>query len=105
LCKERHPKVCKWFVKEVGCKRENCDFLHVTLATNDDNEKAHKKSDLKCAGCKSTFESESYVVNHTIKERTLVFCLNCDDWIQNKEEVLKTDWSLFDANGDLRRDV
>ena len=43
LCKERHPKVCKWFIKEVGCKRDNCDFLHVTFATDDNNEKAHKK--------------------------------------------------------------
>ena len=67
--------------------------------------KGSQKSGLKCEGCKSTFESESYVVNHIIKDRPLVFCLNCDDLIQNKEEVLKSDWSLFDANGDLRRDV
>ena len=35
----------------------------------------------------------------------MFFCLNCDDWIGNKEEVLKSDWTLFDSNGDLRRDV
>ena len=72
---------------------------------HEDIAKTHKNSDLKCAGCKSTLESERYVVNHIIKDRNLVFCLNCDDWIQNKAEVLKSDWTLVDANGDLRRDV
>ena len=57
----------------------------------------NKESALKC---KSTFESESYVVNHITTERNLVFCLNCDDLITIKEEVLKSD-----VNRDLMRDI
>ena len=45
------------------------------------------------------------MVKHIIKSKEMFFCLNCDDWIGNKEEVLKSDWTLFDSNGDLRRDV
>jgi hypothetical protein len=37
-------------------------------------------------------------VKHLIRNMELAFCLNCDDWIHNKEAV-------FDLNGDLRRDV
>ena len=66
---------------------------------------AHKEIGIKCEGCKSIFESENYVVKHLIRNMELAFCLNCDDWIHNKEAVLESDWTLFDANGDLRRDV
>ena len=51
------------------------------------------------------FESENYVIKHIIQNKEVFFCLNCDDWVQNKELVLKGDWTLFDENGDLRRDV
>ena len=33
-CKERHPKVYKWFQREAGCRRVNCDCLHANLAQN-----------------------------------------------------------------------
>ena len=105
-CKKRHPKVCKWFQKDVGCKREeNCDFLHVTSACGDDGKTAHKEIEYKCAGCKSMFPSEQYVVKHEIQNTEIFFCLNCEDWIGNKEQVLRSDWILFDGNGCLRRDV
>ena len=45
-CKYRHPQICKWFTKEVGCKRQNCDFIHVTPAGYDGKSKAHKKQDM-----------------------------------------------------------
>jgi hypothetical protein len=32
-------------------------------------------------------------------------CVNCDDWIQRKDEILLPGWRLFDENGDLRQDV
>ena len=38
LCKRRHPKVCKWW-QESGCRRQNCSYLHVTLASDDDKGK------------------------------------------------------------------
>ena len=104
-CNYRHPKTCKWFSKEVGCRRNDCEFLHGTLAKSDDKISAHKESSFKCEGCRGTFENKEYVVKPIIKSKEMFFCLNCDDWIGNKEEVLKSDWTLFDSNGDLRRDV
>ena len=106
-CKKRHPKVCKWFRKAVGCNRgENCEFLHVTRACDDgDESNAHKEIAYKCESCRSIFKSEDYVLKHIIQNKEVFFCLNCDDWVQNKELVLKGDWTLFDKNGDLRRDV
>ena len=37
--RDRHPKVCKfWMKSKSGCKRgEECDFLHVTLASGEEN--------------------------------------------------------------------
>ena len=45
-CNYRHPKTCKWFSKEVGCRRNYCEFLHGTLAKSDDKITAHKESSL-----------------------------------------------------------
>ena len=104
-CNGRHPKVCKWFQRAVGCRRNNCDFLHVTLAGDDGNKTAHKQLCFKCEGCQSSYPEEIYVVKHEIKNMQFWFCLNCDDWIQDKALVLNKEWTLFDDNGDLRRGV
>ena len=104
-CNKRHSNQCKWFQKEVGCRRSNCDFLHETLACDDGNKNAHKETKYKCEGCKSEFPKDNYVVKHTIQNMELWFCLNCDDFIKDKSKVLNNDWILFDQNGDLRRDV
>ena len=89
----------------VGCRRKNCDFLDVTLAGDDGKKSAHKQSCYECKGCESIYPAENYVVKHVIKNMQLWFCLNCDEWIQDKEKVLGKDWTLFDQNGDLRKDV
>ena len=34
-CNARHPKVCKWLQGRSGCRRQNCDYLHVTLVRDD----------------------------------------------------------------------
>jgi hypothetical protein len=86
-CRSRHPKSCKWFKKEVGCKRNNCEFLHVTYARDEGITTAHKEKGIKCEGYKSTFKSENYVVKHLIRNMELAFFLNCEDWIHNKEAV------------------
>ena len=102
-CKSRHPKVCKWWL-ESGCRREECSYLHVTLACDEEKRKnAHKK--YPCSGCKNAFDDKSCVVEHTIENIKLFLCLNCDDWIQKKENIIHPGWSLFDQFGNLRRDV
>ena len=104
-CNKRHPKNCKWFQKEVGCRRNNCDFLHVTLAAADGKQTAHKQPGFKCEGCDNVYPAENYVVKREINNMQIWFCLNCDEWIKDKTKVLNKDWNLFDQNGALRRDV
>ena len=58
-----------------------------------------------CEGCKTVWENEKHVVEHNIQNTQTFFCLNCEDWIQNKENVFVAGWSLFDNEGYLRHDV
>ena len=102
-CKKRHPKVCKWLAGKDGCRRNDCDYLHVTLASDDGQKEAHKC--FPCAGCKSNFGDAWCVVQHIANGRTFSLCLNCDDWIVKKDMVINPGWTLFDQNGDLRADV
>ena len=55
--------------------------------------------------CKCAWENANHVVEHWIENIKLYFCLNCEDWVQHKSNVLKDGWSLFDEEGLLRRDV
>ena len=71
-CKRRHPKTCKWFSREVGCKRQNCDFLHGTRAGDDQIATTHKVKGYACGGCKSIFPQANYVVKHEIKNTSVV---------------------------------
>ena len=100
-CKSRHPKVCKWW-QEIECRRQDCSYLHVTLACDDDKgENAHKN--YPCSGCRNGFDDKSCVVQHKIYNTSLFLCLNCDGWIQQKEQIILPGWSLFDQFGNLRR--
>jgi hypothetical protein len=104
LCNDRHPKVCKWLQGERGCKRIDCEYLHVTLALDDGQvNRAHKY--FPCAGCKNCFDDISCVVQHELNTVGFNLCLNCDSWIKHKENVLTPGWSIFDKEGYLRRDV
>ena len=104
LCKMRHPKPCKWDQGRGGCRRQDCDYLHVTLACDDDHQsRAHKN--YPCAGCKNCYDDITCVVEHTVKNTVFLLCLNCEDWIRRKDMVINPGWSLFDHNGDLRTDV
>ena len=103
-CNDRHPNVCKWLRGNSGCRRQNCEYLHVTLARDDGRQmEAHKY--FPCAGCKNCFEDMSCVVQHMIDNTALFLCLNCDDWIQYKERILTPGWSLLDQNGFLKRNI
>ena len=103
-CTGRHPKVCKWYEREVGCKRTDCDFFHGTLARHDSRGNIEAQN-FKCASCKDVWKDENCVVKHTVKQRELYFCLNCDDFILDKSKVLDINWTLFDQIGNLRQDI
>ena len=101
-CGDRHPRVCKWNDRSVGCNRKSeCNYLHVTLANDDVSDHLS----YKCISCQYTWEDRSCVVEHVINNTRTFFCLNCDDWVVKKEEVLNQGWTLFDGNGFLRRNI
>ena len=41
-------------------------------------------------------------VKNIIKGHETFFCLNCDDWVKFKENVLEQNWTLYDQEGYLR---
>ena len=87
-----------------GCRRQNCDYLHVTHAGDDRKQiEAHKI--YPCAGCRNVYDDKSYVVQNIVQNVGFYLCLNCDGWIQRKNEILLPGWSLFDENGDLNQNV
>ena len=109
-CMDRHPKVCKfWSKSKGGCKRDtSCDFIHVTLAQNDENrEYAGEivKQEFKCIGCQSSWDDSRCIVRYNINNQIVNFCLNCDDWVRDKSKVFDTNWTMFDDKGNLRYDV
>ena len=40
-----------------------------------------------CVGCKSNFPDSRYVTKHVVGNIDAWFCLNCEDWIQDKTMV------------------
>ena len=87
---KRHPRICKWEGNKGGCRRnKECDYLHI----NNDTD----KSDIcvyQCVSCKSIWNDKICMVEHTIKNMNIFFCLNCNDWVKNKESVLDQGWTL-----------
>ena len=76
-CCERHPKLCKWFIRSEGCKQQNCAYLHC-----EKNKKEYEKKPVKdvktykCESCKYTWEDKNCVVKHVIESMEIYFCLN-----------------------------
>ena len=75
--------------------------MHVTVA----DEKREILDNFECASCKYTWQDEECVVEHIIENMRTYFCLNCDDWVKQKTNVLKVGWTLLDEDGHLRADV
>ena len=74
-CPKIHPKACKWFAREIGCRRkEECDFSHDTLAFDDERIKAHKKEikTFKCVSCQSEWKENNCVLQHKIDISALI---------------------------------
>ena len=79
---------------EVGCRRNDCVYLHDTVASNET-----KVQNFECVSCKDTWADNSCVVKHTIKNHEVYFCLNCNDWVQYKENVFDQGWTLLGNDG------
>ena len=109
-CCDRHPKICKfWSKNKAGCRRgSDCDFLHVTIAQDDGKVSVESKvedTEFKCISCKDCWTDRNCVVEHELNNHVVYFCLNCDDWIEDKNKVLDQNWTLLDERGHLRRDL
>jgi hypothetical protein len=101
-CLGRHPKTCKWWSKQDGCKRgSECGYLHVMS----ENKTEANSEKFKCISCKHIWEDRSCVMEHFIGNMRMFFCLNCDDWVHDKQKVLEHGWTLFDEAGNLRMDL
>ena len=85
---------------EVGCKRNDCVYLHDDIANKE--EKAHN---FKCVSCKDTWTDSSCVVKHSVKNHQVYFCLNCDERVQFKENVFDQGWTLLGNDGFLRTGI
>ena len=97
-CEKRHPKACKWTNTSGGCKiKHYCAYSHDTSVCGDEGS----KKNLKCISCQHKWSEEKFVVKHTIKNIEVYFCLNCEDWVKEKERVFEEGWSLFDKDGYL----
>ena len=98
-CPSRHPKACKWLNDKRGCLRQGCLYLHSAKYNAADVEV------FNCQGCKGVWEEEKFVVKHIIQNTKTFFCLNCEDWIKEKENVYSEGWTMFDESGNLKHDV
>ena len=61
--------------------------------------------DYQCAGCIHVWNDTNCVKEHLIKSMRVYFCLNCDDWINEKAAVFNQGWTMFDEAGFLRHDI
>ena len=105
-CSDRHPKLCKWLKTREGCKRQNCDYLHCKQNYEESvKPKMNEVKEYKCESCKYAWERKDCVVKHVVENMEVYFCLNCEDWVQYKQNVFKQGWSLFDKEGFLRTDI
>ena len=105
-CNKRHPRKCKWEGNRGGCRRHgDCDYLHFT---NDNMESSEDTADIceyQCVSCKSIWNDKIHLVEHSVKNMKLFFCLNCSDWVRNKDAVLDQGWTLLDEAGYLRQNI
>ena len=80
--------------------KQNCAYLHTQRSFETFGWRK-----FKCEGCKYTREEKNCVVEHVIENMQVFFCLNCDDWIQQKANVFNPGWTLFGEEGYLRQDI
>lgn len=100
-CEYRHPAVCKWFNSRGWCKRNSeCEYLHTKGFSEGELNQSYE-----CISCKGTWTDKTCVKEHLVQNMTKFFCLNCDDWVKIKGNVLQPGWTLLDEAGYLRTDI
>ena len=64
-----------------------------------ENKTEANSEKFKCKSCKHIWEDRSCVMEHFIGNIIIFFCLNCDDWVHDKQKVLEHGWTLFNICG------
>ena len=59
----------------------------------------------KCVVCMNTWNDKTCIKEHVIKNIRTFVCLNCDDWILEKDKVYEQGGSLLDKEGYLRKGI
>jgi hypothetical protein len=107
---KRHPRRCKWDQSKEGCQRNlSCAYLHGVKSNqeigNVGNVDVIGTNDYQCVSYKSVWKNKNCLVMHEIENTSVLFCLNCDDWVINKAAVFDLGWSLLDNEGFLRNGI
>ena len=107
-CPDRHPKICRYWQREEGCRRSQyCTYLHqqnqvhrnpVQATENEDsaNQPINVESDsgfsFPCPLCRNEFTSEESLREHTNATHDKIAQLNCNDCDFNtdNENILQT---------------
>ena len=59
----------------------------------------------ECVSCRCVWTDKTCVKEHIVQNMKKYFCLNCDDWVKNKGNVLQPGWTLLDEAGYPRMDI
>ena len=98
-CNFRHPKKCKYFKNaKQGCTfAEKCYYLHEFIENIENRDNIDNIDNIenvfKCVSCQNTYEDENSFIKHNINNQNLYFCLNCDYFVTNKEDIYKIGWT------------
>ena len=87
-------------ILQFGCTRSNCEYLHDATVNTKSTMEGYK-----CVVCMNTWNDKTCIKEHVIKNIRTFFCLNCDDWILEKDKVYEQGGSLLDKEGYLRKGI
>ena len=83
-------------------RKDDFDYSH---DAHESKAGQNEVESFNCVSCKHAWNEEKFVVRHTVKNIEVYFCLNCEDWVQHKSNVLEKGWSLFDQDGNLNYNI
>ena len=105
---KKKPKKCRYFDRGYCKYKTKCRFTHMLGLCSQYlqiGKCERKECDQRHVGCKHSWEERKNVKSHIILNMEVFFCLNCDDWIQEKAAVFNDGWTMFDETGALRYDI
>ena len=96
-CRFMHPEqICEEYLEKYKCERKEFSLRHLknTGAAN---------MEYKCSGCKSSWTEKCHAKEHVIQNMQTFFCLNCEDYMKDKPQIVNEGLTLVDEHWFLRR--